>query len=183
MDETPACGARWRSARPPGTSLPARARAWIGAPLLLAAAVPAQASWMRARVLETRVGAAMAYDAARQRVVLFGGSESLLGDPWEWDGVRWVPRNPAARPTPRSDHALAYDSARKRVVLFGGRDGSGSLQDTWEWDGVTWVPRTPAASPPVRHGHTLAYDTARQRVVLFGGFDGSLRLGDTWEWD
>jgi hypothetical protein len=33
-------------------------------------------------------GHAMAYDSARQRVVLFGfGSNSLLADTWEWDGT------------------------------------------------------------------------------------------------
>src|SRR5581483_10661132 len=36
---------------------------------------------------------AMAYDAARKRVVLFGGapeSGRLLNDTWEWDGRTWT---------------------------------------------------------------------------------------------
>jgi len=39
----------------------------------------------------------MAYDAARRRVVLFGGGPNSppfqsLGDTWEWDGVKWEKR-------------------------------------------------------------------------------------------
>jgi hypothetical protein len=40
-----------------------------------------------------RYGHAMAYEAARQRVVLFGGSggsSALLNDTWGWDGVAWT---------------------------------------------------------------------------------------------
>jgi hypothetical protein len=125
----------------------------------------------------------MAYDAARQRVVLFGGQD--LGDTWEWDGVSWAQRNPAASPTARENHAMAYDAARQRVVLFGGYSGASVfLGDTWEWDGVSWAQRNPAASPTARYIHAMAYDAARQRVVLFGGYGASgLPLGDTWEWD
>jgi hypothetical protein len=130
----------------------------------------------------------MAYDAARQRLVLFGGStiaSGFTGDTWEWDGVSWAQRNPAASPSPRDFHAMAYDAARQRVVLFGGVARSfPALQDTWEWDGVSWAQRNPAASPPARSDHALAYDATRQRVVLFGGVGSNEHpLGDTWEWD
>lgn len=39
-----------------------------------------------------RIGHAMAYDRARQRVVLFGGfgADGPMSDTWEWDGVRWT---------------------------------------------------------------------------------------------
>jgi hypothetical protein len=38
-----------------------------------------------------RFGSAMAYDAHRNRVVLFGGftGASYLSDTWEWDGGQW----------------------------------------------------------------------------------------------
>src|SRR4051812_42949248 len=36
---------------------------------------------------------AMAYDALRQVVVLFGGwNNGYFADTWEWDGVRWAER-------------------------------------------------------------------------------------------
>ena len=133
-----------------------------------------------------RSGHALAYDAARQRVVLFGGygGAVYLSDTWEWDGTTWLPRTPVTSPPARRSHALAYDAARQRVVLFGGySNSSDTLSDTWEWDGTTWLPRAPVTSPPGRDGHALAYDAARQRVVLFGGYDGSAVFSDTWEWD
>ncbi len=134
---------------------------------------------------------ALAYDAARQRVVLFGGydgNNDLFGtfsDTWEWDGVTWTRRFPAASPPARGRHAIAYDATRQRVVVFGGADhGGGGFDDTWEWDGTSWTQRSAVPSPPSRFLHALAYDGARQRVVLFGGFSfvDSHLLSDTWEW-
>ena len=63
----------------------------------------------------------MAYDAARQRVVLFGGfGGGHLGDTWEWNGTNWTQLTPSTSPTARNAHAMAYDAARQRVVLLGG---------------------------------------------------------------
>lgn len=133
-----------------------------------------------------RIGHAMAYDSARQRVVLFGGedSESMLPGTWEWDGTRWLQRTPPIEPPVRSSHAMAYDVARARTVLFGGalELTMGLASDTWTWDGSAWTQRTPAASPSARVAHAMAYDAWRGRIVLFGGYDHQL-LGDTWEWD
>lgn len=39
------------------------------------------------------VGHRMAFDGARERVVLFGGSGATLSEAtWEWDGTSWVQR-------------------------------------------------------------------------------------------
>jgi hypothetical protein len=130
----------------------------------------------------------MAYDSARQRVVLFGGYNNNVGrfgDTWEWDGETWTQVSTTG-PSARYWHAMAYDSARQRVVLFGG-GSNGSLRDTWEWDGATWI-QVPTTGPSARYSHAMAYDSARGRVVLFGGYgrrdDGNYaRFGDTWEWD
>ena len=157
---------------------------------LIAATSSAQA-WTQlapATSPSARNGHAMAYDAACQRVVLFGGSN--LGDTWEWDGTDWTHLAPSASPSGRSGHAMAYDSVRQRVVLFGGSGSSGLLRDTWEWDGTTWSPRFSANYPSARMNQAMVYDGARQRVVLFGGLTGpfspycfSCFLSDTWEWD
>jgi len=124
----------------------------------------------------------MAYDAAHQRVVLFGGLGGS-GDTWVWDGTTWTQLTPSASPSARYLHAMAYDAARQRVVLFGGSPGSVAFGDTWEWDGTTWFARFSLNYPSPRYGHAMAYDAARQRVVLFGGYGNSGDLGDTWEWD
>jgi len=127
---------------------------------------------------------ALAYDALRDVVVLFGGqSSSIQGDTWEWNGQTWTQRATGGPPA-RSFHSMAYDSARKRVVLFGGAaPPQWYLNDTWEWDGTQWTPRTPAQSPPGRYNGALAYDAARGRTVLFGGFTTSGYDTRVWEWD
>src|SRR5947208_10664444 len=85
-----------------------------------------------------RVGSAIVYDAARNQVVLFGGSGSngYLDDTWTWDGTNWTQKFPANKPAVRANHGIAYDAARQQIVLFGGEDSSGGFQlnDTWLWD-------------------------------------------------
>jgi hypothetical protein len=128
---------------------------------------------------------ALAYDSARGRTVLFGGSgpDGLLGDTWEWDGSAWTQKFPALSPAPRRRHTLAFDALRGRTILFGGASDSTSFGDTWQWDGSAWTQLAPAASPPARDGHALVFDSTRGRGVLFGGVGANGRLGDTWEWD
>ena len=110
------------------------ARSSVAGALLaaLAAALPAQTEWQRS-ALDGRFGHALAYDSARGRVVLFGGTASLLtlSDTWEWNGNVWTRQTPAVSPPARIGHALAYDVARGRVVLFGGHGPGGTLSDTW----------------------------------------------------
>lgn len=132
----------------------------------------------------------MAYDEARQVVVLFGGTGTMgqdqLGDTWEFDGLDWVAVSPAGSPPARFGHAMAYDASRQRVVLFGGAVHSGTttfLADTWEYDGTTWVETTPVASPAPTAGHRLVYDSQRQRVVFVGSdFMGSA-VTATYDYD
>ncbi|MCB9879096.1 MAG: hypothetical protein H6835_15985 [Planctomycetes bacterium] len=134
-----------------------------------------------------RFGHAMAYDAARGRVVMFGGrtyaGTIFLQDTWEWDGTSWTPFTPAHRPSNRMGHAMAFDANLGEVVLFGGLQLGGPFQaDTWSWNGLDWTLRSPAASPSPRADHAMAADVERAVVVLHGGYDGA-DLGDTWQWD
>ena len=144
-----------------------------------------------------RGGHTMAYEAARQRVVLFGGfgpatpgatTYSYLGDTWVWDGGAWT-QVADTGPDPRLIHGMVYDDSRQRVVLFGGFGSTPPFGDTWEWDGTEWT-QVADIGPTGRYGCPLTYDTVRQRVVLFGGFGPATPgattysyLGDTWEWD
>ena len=143
---------------------------------------------------------AVAYDIARQRVVLFGGlrdgppflSERAApsGDTWEYDGQHWQ-RLLVAGPSPRYGACMAYDSLRGVVVLFGGNYTAFSpdsyLQDTWEWDGTAWSRRA-TDGPSPRYGAAMSFDVDRGVTVLHSGWGpldtgeiGALR--DTWEWD
>lgn len=144
-------------------------------------------SWQEQNVTgpSARTNAEMAYDSARHRLVLFGGSDlsSVKGDTWEWDGTKWTLKSPSGpAPSPRSRHAMAYDAARGRIVLFGGADASGVRGDTWEWDGTTWTAKA-NTGPVARFDHAMAYDSGRGKVILFGGSGLTSILNDTWEWD
>jgi hypothetical protein len=134
---------------------------------------------------KARVSMATAYDAGRQRVVLFGGRDpdGFSAETWEWAGAEWTSRHPEGpRPTGRVGHAMAYDTVRGQVVLVGGVSAS-LHHDTWSWDGTTWLDRTPVGDKPTaRQAHAMAFDLQRETTVLFGGFDGELR-NDTWRWD
>jgi hypothetical protein len=91
-----------------------------------------------------RADAFLSYDAARNRLVLFGGrvfgpnrSMQMLVDTWEWDGRRWTLVDTAG-PGPRIHGAIGYDPIRRRVVMHGGGDRTGIRRDTWEWTGERW---------------------------------------------
>ncbi len=132
----------------------------------------------------------MAFDSARGKTVLFGGSATsgVLSDTWEWNGTAWTERFPATTPSARAAHAMAFDSARGATVLFGGAESTGAgLSDTWEWDGTTWTNTLPATIPFENSGlysHSVAYDSTRGRTVLYGGGDFSLEglTAATWEY-
>ncbi len=138
-----------------------------------------------------RVGAALAYDEARDRMVLFGGSFGPLIDPhndtWEWDGERWIELTPVGATTGSADHpsvrmlaAAAYDPVRQRVILFGGETKVGDVlvpaNDLWAWDGASWTSLDAggASAPPPRLATGLAYDATRDAVVLYGGYQPTL---------
>src|SRR5262249_2609173 len=95
-----------------------------------------------------RAGVGLAFDAARGRVVLFGGyaisGETLVyySDTWEWDGATWAPRATATGPSARSGHAMTYDATRQQVVLHGGSTSSGLAGDTWTFAGGAWSQRS-----------------------------------------
>jgi len=140
-----------------------------------------------------RQGPGMAYDAATNTVVLFGGTDASgndLDDTWIWNGITWTQAFPSAAPPGRrfDTQAMAYDAAKQTVLLFGGYSNVSRLVfgDTWTWNGKTktWAQQLPTVSPSPRRA-TLAYDSAREKVVLFGGDDPSagLAFGDTWIWD
>ncbi|MFN7974250.1 MAG: kelch repeat-containing protein [Acidobacteriota bacterium] len=144
------------------------------------------AAWVRVNAdlgLAPRMEQALAYDAARRRVVLYGGSDGgsvLYADTWEYDGARWR-RGPDGPMGGLKGHAMAYHGGIQRVVLFG---GSAATNETWEYDGASWTlgPAAPSGLG-ARWDHAMAYDARRGRVVLHGGRGAGGIVGDTWELD
>ena len=135
-----------------------------------------------------RWGHGVAYDADRERVVLFGGwpgpSPVIDAETWEWDGVQWELVAPAgAGPRTWIFFGMVYDPIRELTLVHGGytntvSDACGSTtlsSATWGWDGAEWELLS-CEGPQVR-GLALAYDSARDRVVTLAG------SASTWEWD
>jgi hypothetical protein len=141
-----------------------------------------------------RAGAALAYDAGSDLVVLFGGAvggcdypfcPDMIADTWVYDPTSntWEERSPASSPSPRHGHTMAYDAASDRVVLYGGDSGTQWLEDTWAYDADAdeWT-EVAAGEPPWRTAlHATAYDPVRDRVVVWGGADRDGTL--TWALD
>jgi hypothetical protein len=131
----------------------------------------------------------MAFDAARNRLVRFGGLSRLAessstakesGLTWEWNGHGWFEVSQSG-PAPRHGHGLSYNKVLGVAVLFGGLSGGNLLGDTWGWDGSNWF-EYQMAGPESRAFHSLVYDGASGRTILFGGQATEL-LDDTWVWD
>lgn len=144
-------------------------------------------SWVRrttANAPSARTNHAIAYDAARRRIVLFGGSfSSRLSDTWEYDGTNWSQVFSNTNPPARTLHAMVYDSTRRVVVLFGGQGDAGVLGDTWEFDGLDWTQRTTTTNPPPVVPYSMVFDAARGRVVACGSIESTSGLVGTWEYD
>lgn len=87
-----------------------------------------------------------AYDAARGRLVTFGGFDrgQYSSETWEWDGG-WT-RVARTGPSGRNGPALAYDTRRGRVVMMGGTAARGARR----------------ASPARRRGSSTAPPTIRR---------------------
>jgi hypothetical protein len=139
-----------------------------------------------------RTQASAVYDAARNQIVLFGGTVldgSGMNDTWIWDGTTWIQQHPAHSPSARYAAAMAYDPATQRVVLFGGEVVTGGqaptpLGDTWTWDGNDWAQQIPAVSPSPRYEPGFANGGQGIAPLLFGGSaEGNVQLGDAWTWD
>jgi hypothetical protein len=132
-----------------------------------------------------RGNTSVAYDSARNRLVLFGGYNGTnLRDTWEWNGDTWALVSNTG-PSARFGHAMTYDAARQRTVLFGGAtvpDPLTYLGDTWEWDGNAWdLAATTGPSPQVA-GPTFAYDSQRARSVFYSSPQTS-PTPELWEWN
>ena len=148
-----------------------------------------------------RLGHTAVFDAARDRMLVFGGDEiygpaPVHNDTWVLDftdlfpSPAWSQLLPAGPPPPpRSDHTAVMDPVGDRMVIFGG--GEGSLtgppvyhNDVWALGlspSPAWTQIVPTGTPPApRFGHTAVYDPAGQRIVVFGGQAEAGRRNDVW---
>lgn len=155
--------------------------AWAGVPSAIGQ--QCQTDWTL-HLPQARVDAAMAFDNARGKMVLFGGysAPNYRADTWESDGQGWRLVSTFG-PAARRGHKMVYDPVRGRTLLIAGY-ASPTLGgvETWAWDGATW--RMLDGSGPAyaftssaAQECAVAFDPGRSRVVML------LATGQTWEWD
>lgn len=148
-----------------------------------------------------------AFDAPRQRIVVFGGNTGGAPTPpsctpptnatdevlaYDLSCERWSTlETSGGGPGPLGRAVGALDASRDRLVVFGGRNQDRVNQDaTWALDLGTleWTQlANPGARPPARINATMVYDAARDRMILFGGNLGNPLMEDpdqsTWALD
>ncbi len=152
-----------------------------------------------------RTGHGAAYDAAANRMIVFGGDDGPpcgtgLNDVWVLTNANgtggtpvWSQLSPAGSPPGPRAHALTtYDAATNRLTMIGGLVPCGS-SDNEMWvladaNGIgapEWIQRSPGGSPPSPWSlQSGVYDPVTNRVTTFGGRiggvpdDGVLTLTD-----
>ena len=137
---------------------------------------------------DARYGLALAYDPARQRTFLFGGSDiddTPLNQTWVFNGRDWQPLSPATTPPSRTYATMTADPQTGTVYLFGGNEGVTYYNDLWTFAGTDWQALSPGGQiPPARTLTALAFDEANRRLLLFGGRSlNGLPLADLWAFD
>jgi hypothetical protein len=153
------------------------------------------AGWQQLSVTNAppaRRDAAMGYDAARHRLILFGGrsgSESF-DDTWALDlnTLVWQPlaTGTAVRPDARHSMVSGVDSIGNRFLVTTGQQASTLFNDVWSLDLTTdtWVELPPqGAVPDIRYGSAGGIAPGSDSLFLSHGFTNEGRFDDTRRFD
>ena len=136
-----------------------------------------------------RLEHATAYDATRDRMLLFGGKDAyqFYNDVWQLNltgNPVWSPLATAGTPPSQRECRAVYDPVRDRMLLFGGFSWPYHLNETWELtlSGTpTWHQLSPTGPlPPARRGQNMIYDPVDDRVLVFGGYNDNAFFYDVW---
>jgi hypothetical protein len=135
----------------------------------------------------------MTYDSIRDRIVLFGGTQTTstdgrtstansLTDTWEFDGTTWTQR--ASTGPQVAKPILQYDAARNQVIMMGLDSNSATLMYTYDPAAGAWNQIKPATFPACVNESAMTYQPTKSTVLLTGGVCNTSSLTDeTWEWD
>ncbi len=132
-------------------------------------------------------GASMAYDSARDQIILFGGAHLSGGvpsyhqDTWAWNGTGWVPLSPTMHPSTGWRGVMAEDPIHQQLVYYTGvrkNDGFSDIPggETWVWNGADWSRPADAGSPTGRYSPAMAWNPARRRLMFIGGAFRSIAM-------
>jgi len=118
-------------------------------------------------------------DTARDRAILFGGTDGslIMSDTWV---IPMYNTDDAFKLTPlgsapvRAGHAAVYDPVGDRMIVVGGNSGiNEATVSTFalELSGTpTWTTLSPGGAMPAgRGGHSFTRDPARDRILMVGG--------------
>ena len=140
-----------------------------------------------------RFGHNAAFDAAENRVVVFGGQagSDFFDDVWAYDvaGGSWSELGgTGGAPQPRYGAGGAFDPSTRTLHVSHGFTNSGRFDDTWTLDleGAAWTDVSPGSDerPVERCLLRCGWDGDRNRLVLFGGQSNvSPFHGDLWSFD
>lgn len=155
---------------------------------------PADCAGRPADAPVTRSEIGMVYDAARERLVIYGGNTAasercavppsvVVGEMWAFhlDCQSWEQLSPAGGPGNLVRHATVLDESRGRMLVFAGRSSSSSyFNAVWSFDLATdtWseIATTGTAPSPTMEA-VAQIDVDRDRLLVFGGGDPSAPLG------
>lgn len=144
-----------------------------------------------------RAGCGAVYDAAGQRMIVFGGfaavddstadltdqvwALSLSGTP-SWTLLATAGTGPSPRITP----SVGYDPAGPALIVHGGF-GYGVYTDSWRLSldaSPTWTPLNPSGSPPpARIDQASSFDPSTRRLFVSGGYGEYDVFDDLWYLD
>jgi len=129
------------------------------------------------------------YDAALDRLVIFGGTDGTYrNDVWELSfgtGPAWTEIVPSgAPPSGRSEHTAIYDPEHNQMVVFGEMNEHLTLlNEVWALSlagTATWSELVPIGTRAAgRWGHTAIYDPIQGRMIVAGGSPNF--ANDVWE--
>ena len=138
------------------------------------------------RVPTGRFRSVLLYDSRRDRILAFGGRDSLghrrdaptlaLSTATCWgDSLReWGDR-------PADGAVFASDANGQRLLAFGGGGTNEAWSASLDDPAPTWRRvAPPGPAPRARDGASLAFDARRNRLLLFSGEEASTYYRDSW---
>lgn len=146
-----------------------------------------------------RAHAALAWDAANNRLLVFAGqtndsyTPSLTNDLWAYTfsgaAGSWSNLSPngtsRSLPPPRQWANAIWDQPAGVLRVFGGKNvGSGAMSDTWAWSPLSgWQYDPVPDQPPGLQAAGYTWDDTHQRFIVGPGLTMYGTTADLWQYD
>ncbi len=143
-----------------------------------------------------RQGHSAVYDAASNRMIIFGGENSLsvtLDEVWVLSHANglggtptWMLLSPIGATMSREFHSAVYDPASNRMIVFGGVVNFALANDVRVLSNANglgtpaWTVLSPTGAIGARDMHSAVYDAANNRMTVFGGIVNFVTANDLW---